>query len=176
MVNMAKIISTIVLVVVSFFSISHRPALAASDLRSSVEAKANRYYNREQLLELLYDKKADYEKVFNCQTVRENIIDQNIYAVCSNISFNDVFSIQIIMNKAKRTPSYVQVCKAGFSEMDPYKMIQSAYHSEPAQIPDGYGNLYYMGRTNGWVRDFENLFLAGITGDAVLSCWGLNKR
>lgn len=176
MVNMAKIISTVVLVLVSFFSISHRPALAASDLRSSVEAKANRYYHREELLELLYDKRADYEKIFNCQTVRENIIDQNIYAVCANVSFNNVFSIQIIMHKAKRTPSYVQVCKAGFSEMDPYKLIQSAYESKPAQMPDVSGNFYYMGRSNGWARDFENLFLAGISGDAFLSCWALNKR
>jgi hypothetical protein len=39
---------------------------------------------------------------------------------------------------------------------------------------DGY--TYFMGRTNGWIRDFENIFLSGKMGSLFISCWSLNRR
>ena len=70
-------------------------------------------------------------------------------------------------------------CPALVSEkkLDPYNLVKSAFDSQEPRLVNGETRmLYYMGRTNGWVKDFDNLFATTESRLMMNSCWALSKR
>ena len=151
------------------------PLFAAPNLDKNVELIADKHYFRQQAIELLYDKKLNYEKAFSCKKVAENVSGPKLDVVCASDIGKDVFTLTII--KAKNGyAAYVLVCPAGFDRLDPYNIIPNAFENDKTNFGGYSGNSYYMGRTNGWIKDFENILLTADMGFSKMSCWGLNKR
>tara|TARA_B110000208_G_scaffold180896_1_gene231055 strand:- start:590 stop:1114 length:525 start_codon:yes stop_codon:yes gene_type:complete len=151
------------------------PVKAAPDLVKSVELIANTHYFREEAISLLYDKNINYEIAFSCKKASEQVTGQRIDALCIGSGAQNVLTLTIIVGD-NGYASYVLVCPAGFDELDQFNIGQSAFQSEPTNFQGISGTSYYMGRTNGWIKDFENIFLTADMGFAKSSCWGLNKR
>lgn len=151
------------------------PLFAAPNLDKNVELIADKHYFRQQAIELLYDKKINYEKAFSCKKLTESVSGSRLDAVCAGEVGKYVVTLTVI--KAKNGyAAYVLVCPAGFDQLDPYNITPKAFKKDKTNF-DGYsGYSYYMGRTDGWIKDFENIFLTANMGFTKMSCWGLNKR
>lgn len=160
------------LMLVSFLLLAS-PTFAAPDLTKSVESIADDHYFRKELIELLYDKHVDYEKAFSCTKLNELTSGSRIDALCNNKS--DVFVLTIVLADNSYA-GYVTVCAAGITGLDPYNLAESAYKSDSTNFEIEKRNTYHMGRTNGWIKDFENLFLTVEMPGLTNSCWALNKR
>lgn len=150
-------------------------ALAAPALPKSVEQIANKHYFREEAIILLYDKNVNYEKAFSCKKIMHQKNDIRTDALCASTTTKDVFTLTILDGK-KGYPGYVLVCPAGFDQQDPYEIVSYAFQTDEVNFQGSNGMSYYMGRTNGWIKDFENIFLTADMGFTKMSCWGLNKR
>lgn len=162
--------------VIFLFSILSSKTFAAPDLPKSVELIADKYYLRQETIELLYDKHIDYEKAFNCKKAFEQVSGPRTDILC--VGKANIVTLVIFIGKHGYA-SYIITCPAGVSKkkLDPYNLVKSAFKSEKPSIVNGETRtMHYMGRTDGWVRDFENLFLTIDYGSLLGSCWALNKR
>ena len=169
---MTKYIALFCTIVLSVFG-TH--VTAAPDLKKSIEEIADQNYFRLQAIELLYDKKRDYQKAFQCKTVNEHVSGSRIDALC--IEQQQGIPLSLTMFKADNGYiTYILVCPAKFDRLDPFNLADQAYQTDEANVAGSPGFSYYMGRTNGWVRDFENIFLTADMGFTKASCWALNKR
>jgi len=173
--NCLKFFPTSVILV--FFSLQTTNAIAASDIPKAVEQIADKHYYRQEAISLLYDKKHNYVDAFSCENVM-NLSDaangSRLDVICHRAN-NSVLSLTIFL-KNNSYPLYVMVCPAGFDDVDPFKIAQHAFVIEPTEFNGDAGTSHYMGRTNGWIQDFENIFLTADLGFAKSSCWALNKR
>ena len=143
----------------------------AKELTSQAEQLANQNYYRKSLIELLYDNDMDYRSAFDCTSVMfempndENAIDA---ACVTNI---DVLWISTSMGPKQRLGS-AYVCPTKQDDILIKKLKTLAYENE--KIPNGI--QYYMGRTDGWLRDFENILAIIDVDNMPLSCWSLLRR
>ena len=151
-------------------------ALAAPELLESIEKIADEHYYRQQTINLLYDKHVNYEAAYSCTKVAEKIDGVRIDIVCAvNDRTNDVLAITI-SKSTNGYAKYIMVCPTGFDGLDPFDLGDLAFKSDPSYIDGVKGTMHYMGRTNGWVKDFENIFASYDSGFSKASCWALNKR
>lgn len=148
---------------------------AANELEKNIEEIANQNYFRLSSIELLYDKYRDYEKAFECKTIMENVTDKRIDASCMHLQTG--VPLTLAMFKAENGYiTYVIVCPHSIDDLDPFNLKDKAYQSDKTIFSGSDATSYYMGRTNGWIRDFENIFLTSDMGFMKASCWALNKR
>jgi len=134
------------------------------------------HYLRQETIALLYDKHVNYEKAFNCKKVMEQRSGDRIDVLCT--SKKHTVTLVILLGK-NNYASYIMTCPALISEkkLDPYNLVKSAFDSQEPRLVNGETRrIYYMGRTNGWIKDFENLFATTESRLMMNSCWALSKR
>ena len=168
---------SLTLVFIGFLSLQTTDAIAAPEIPKAVEQIADKHYFRQEAISLLYDKKHDYVKAFNCDNVMDLSDAANgsrLDVICLRAN-NSVLNLSIVL-KNNAYPVYVMVCPAGFDDLDPFEIVQYAFVIEPTEFNGDMGTSHYMGRSNGWIKDFENIFLTADLGFAKSSCWALNKR
>jgi len=166
---MMKKISATLLIILLLPNLAH----SAPKLSKDVEKIANEHFFRLEAIELLYDKEGDYEKAFGCKNAGAQVNGGRTDALC--IGPGKILTLVIIKSKTGY-PGYVLTCPSGFDEIDPFDIAKTAHKSDPTNFQGKSGNSYYMGRTNGWVQKFENIYITADMGFAKTNCWGLNKR
>ena len=171
-INFLKVFLTLVPVVL--LSLQTTNAIAAPEIPKAVEQVADKHYFRQEAISLLYDKKHDYVNAFNCLNVMDSVSGPRIDVICTSADTNVLTLSMVLENNAY--PIYVMVCPAGFDDLDPFKIAQYAFIIEPTEFNGDKGTSHYMGRSNGWIKDFENIFLTADLGFVKSSCWALNKR
>ena len=165
---------SLTLVFIGFLSLQTTDAIAAPDIPEAVEQIGDKHYFRQEAISLLYNKKHDYVKAFNCSNVIGELASgSRLDVVC--MTGSDVLTLSMILEN-NAYPVSVTVCPAGFDDLDPFKISQYAFIIEPTDLDGAKGTSHYMGRSNGWIKDFENIFLTADLGFAKSSCWALNKR
>lgn len=160
-----------------FFSIILAPSLlqAAPKLQKEVENIANTNLFRLESIELLYDKQIDFEKIFNCRAIGSRDNGNSIHAIC--MPHNSEVAIALLIGKSNTGyPNFVLACPGSFDSLDPFDIIKLAYDSGPVNFLDSAGISYYMGKTNGWVKKFENSYITVDLGFSKTICWALHKR
>ena len=156
-----------------FFFLSMSSSLCiAKELKGKSEDLANKYFYRQDLIKLLYDNDLEYKKLFNCQSVMlEKPNDKGgIDTAC--VTETDILWISISIGPRRR-PSSVYVCPTKRQDTVIEMLISLSYETNTTNN----GIKYRMGKTNGWLKKFENvLFSYNAESGINVSCWDLIRR
>ncbi len=95
-----------------------------------------------------------------------------IDAIC--VTAFDVLMIRTTMGPKRRLSS-VQVCPQSMSAGDKIDVQKHALDEKDGGKGENKYKIYHMGKTNGWLRDFENIYRK-TSGILPTSCWILNRR
>ena len=167
-----------VFIAFGFFLLLINGAYGGSNkIAKSIESIGDDHYYRQESIKVLYDKKGDYRSAFNCKSVMMEMKNKHggIDTICT--FQKDVLLIRTTMGPKKRLSS-IQVCPTSMeSEVDLGLKKVAKEVDEINNRPNGFtGKMYYLGRTDGWLRDFENIYMEGYSGNIPTSCWLLNRR
>jgi hypothetical protein len=165
------VLKTLIKLIFTFNLIALGSVSVAKEITSQVEELANQNYYRKSLISLLYDNEIDYRSAFDCTSVMFEVPnDRNaIDAAC--VTDFDVLWISTSMGPKQRLGS-AYVCPTKQDDILIKKLKTLAYESD--ETPNGI--QYYMGRTDGWLRDFENILAIIVADNMSLSCWSLLRR
>lgn len=138
------------------------------DIDSTVEEMADKYFQRASLVELLYDKDVNIRKAFSCDAVLLEHENDKGAIDSSCLLSGKIFYISTSMGK-KRRLSGAYVC------IDWLPGERRQYFEERSfeKKLSGSSVIFRMGRTDGWLREFENVFVVRPDG---FSCWSILRR
>ena len=144
----------------------------AKNLGVESEILADRHFYRQSLIDLLYNNKLEYKKIFSCNSVvfEKSNNTNGIDTAC--VTDDDILWISISVGSKKR-PTSVYVCPTKIDKIIISKLVSLAHQNNEIKN----GTTYRMGLTKGWVRKFENvLFSYSDETGLKMSCWALNRR
>ena len=162
----SKILAVIFLVVISASEVE------AKKLKVESERLADKHFYRQNLINLLYDNKLEYKKIFNCSSVMFEKPNNTNGIDTACVTEDDILWISISVGSRKR-PISVYVCPSNTDKNVVSKLESLAYQNDEIKN----GTTHRMGLTKGWVRKFENvLFSYNDKTGLKMSCWTLNRR
>ena len=144
---------SIIVTMSTILSVAGLPLFAAPDLPKNVEKIANSHYFRKQAIDLLYDKKVDYQKAFACRKMTEQQQGSRLDVLCIDETKQNILTLSIVKSD-NGYASYILVCPAGFQTLDPFGLSDFSFKEDPTNVAGSKGTMFYMGRTNGWIKDF----------------------
>ena len=163
----------IYIVILSFF-ICSTPALAGQNLSNTSERIAIKEYFLDELADFMFEKSFDAKRAFKCISFSSSASpkgDNNI--VCDNKKSG---SLTIETHGSGSEKSSIRVCKKGYSNDKAYLRANS-FDQKPAESSYGQvGTMHQMGRTNGWFRDYENIYMESSNSGEKFSCWSILRR
>ena len=148
------------------------PMAMAKVLKPQAEQIADHNYYRQSLISLLYDIDQDYRTFFKCKSVLVERLNDKGGLDTGCITKTDILWISTGMGPKKRLSS-AYVCPQNLNKELIKEIIGLSY--ENTLLENG-GMQYRMGRTDGWFRDFENIFVIRTLDQDTLSCWSLLRR
>ena len=137
-----------------------------SDIAKSVNTYAEQFMEKEALEDILYDDN-ELKKHLKCS----DYID---LANNSKMLIGLCASKGLMATKYKTIPM-ADICILGRPIKKDF-LITFSKDKKPSTTSNFEGYMYYMGRTDGWTRDYDNIFLDGHSGSTRALCWRLVER
>lgn len=152
------------LTILSVLSSQHIHA-ASPDIAKVVNEYAENFMEKQALEDILYDD--ELQKHLECSDYIELANDQKmLIGLCVGKG---------LMATKYKTMPVADMCILNKSIKRDY-LISFAKDKIPSTTNNFSGYMYYMGRSDGWIRDYDNMFLDGYSGSTRALCWRLVER
>ena len=136
------------------------------DIAKSANAYAVKFMEKDALEDILYDGN-ELKKHLKCGDYVELANDQQmLIGLCVGKG---------LMATKYKTMPMADMCILNKSIKRDY-LISFAKDKKPSTTSNFSGYMYYMGRSDGWIRDYDNIFLDGHSGGTRALCWRLVER
>ena len=156
-----RLIAAVLTVLVSQTAYAGSP-----DIAKSVNTYAEQFMEKQALEDILYDDD-ELQKHLECSNYIEFANDQKmLIGLCVGKG--------LMATKYKTVP-VADMCILNNSIKRDY-LISFAKDKIPSTTSNFSGYMYYMGRSDGWIRDYDNFFLDGHSGGTRALCWRLVER
>lgn len=147
-------------------SSSQRIHAGSPDIAKMVNTYAENFMEKQALEDILYDDD-ELQKHLKCSDYVELANDQKmLIGLCVGKG---------LMATKYKTMPVADMCILNKSIKRDY-LITFSKDKKPSTTSNFSGYMYYMGRSDGWIRDYDNIFLDGNSGGTRALCWRLVER
>lgn len=164
-----KFMHTLVLASIMVASVS--TIAFAQDIRDETLRIGKSEFFVDEVIEMVFDKDADYRQLFNCNTIlmETKNDDGGITAAC--VTSGNVLWIHTKLTTKNQVRS-AYVCPGNQSQSSVDRLVELSFDMKPLSN----GETYLLGYTDGWRRDYvHRLPILTIDGE-VLACWDVARR